>query len=68
MEESSSYRAGLGLVNARLHSYAWIVLLPAAAECTRLSFVGRASLAERAPSLSPKPLSPLGAALRSGRS
>ena len=34
MEESSSYRAGLGLVNARLHSYAWIILLPAAAECT----------------------------------
>ena len=34
MEESSSYRAGLGLVNARLHSYAWIMVLPAAAECT----------------------------------
>ena len=39
-----------------------------AASTGRLSFVGRASLAERAPSLSPKPLSPLGAALRSGRS
>jgi hypothetical protein len=31
---TSTYRAAVGVVATRVHSYAWIVLLPAAAECT----------------------------------
>lgn len=30
----STYRVAIGVVTARVQSYAWIVLLPAAAECT----------------------------------
>ena len=30
----SSYRAAVGLVTARAKSYVWVILLPAAAECT----------------------------------
>jgi len=32
--KQSSYRAGVGLVVERVNSYAWVLLLPAAAECT----------------------------------
>ena len=30
---STSYRTGIGLIEERAHSYIWIILLPAAAEC-----------------------------------
>ena len=34
MPPISSYRAAVGVVATRVHSYLWIFLLPAAAECT----------------------------------